>query len=256
MTEQAPPTPQEQINQVSEQQIIDNILKNMPSNDEVAVELPSKNKFYSLVDASKPISLKPMTFDDERAMMSKKGGGSDIINILLSRCMINLDVGSLLQMDKLYLIMKLREISYGDDYNATITCENCKTENKVKFQLGSLPVNYIDDDYTNPVTIELPVLKKEVKLTLPRVRDESYFSTGEKAITNLWRFVESIGGCEAKTVISKVIPQLPLKDAHVLLEALGGADYGINTKVRFDCNYCSHSEVMELPITSDFFTGK
>ena len=178
MTEQASPKPQEQINQISEQQIIDNILKNMPSNDEVAVELPSKNKFYNLVDPSKPISLKPMTFDDERAMMSKKSGGSDIINILLSRCMTNLDVGSLLQMDKLYLIMKLREISYGDDYNASITCENCKTENKVKFQLGSLPVTYVDDDYTNPITIELPILKKEVKLTLPRVKDESYFSTG------------------------------------------------------------------------------
>ena len=38
--------PQEQINKLSEQQIIDNILANMPSTEEIAVEVPSLNKFY------------------------------------------------------------------------------------------------------------------------------------------------------------------------------------------------------------------
>ena len=259
MTEQAPqaaPKPQEQLNQLSEQQIIDNILENMPSNDEVAIQLPSKNKFYTLKDPAKPISLRPMTFEDERAMMTNKSGGADILNLLLTRCMNNLDVGSLLQMDKLFLIMKLREISYGDEYSAAITCTECKNENSVKFTLSNLPVRYVEDDLTNPITILLPVLNKEVKVRLPRVQDETYFTNADKAIGNLWRFVESIDGCEAKTVISKVIPQLPLKDAHVLLDGLGASQYGTDTKVRFDCNYCSHSEVMELPITADFFTGK
>jgi len=259
MTEQQPPQPpkpEAQLNQLSEQQIIDNILKNMPSTEQVEVDLPSKNKFYTLKDPAKKISVRPMTFEDEREMMSNKNGGADVLNMLLTRCVDNIDVGSLLQMDKLYLVMKLREISYGDEYSASITCSNCKKQNQVKFSLSNMPVRYVEDDITNPVTLHLPVLDKEVKVELPRVRDENYFSNPEKAIANLWRFVTSIDNCEAKTVISKVIPQLPLKDAHVLLGAMGANEYGLDTQVRFDCNYCSHSEVMELPITADFFTSK
>jgi hypothetical protein len=247
--------PQEQINKLSEQQIIDNILANMPSTEEIAVEVPSLNKFYTLHDPGKPISLRPMTFEDEKIMASNLGG-VDALNVLLTRCLSNIKVDSLLQMDKLYLIMKLREISYGDDYQASITCSECGKENKVKFTLSNLPVKYIEETLTDPQIIHLPVLDKEVKVRLPRVRDENYFSNAQQAIGNLWRFVESIDNCQAKTVISKVIPQLPLKDAHVLLEAMGTSEYGLDTKVKFICNYCSNSEIMELPITADFFTSK
>ena len=117
-------------------------------------------------------------------------------------------------------------------------------------------MKYVGESLTDPYVIHLPVLDKEVKVRLPRVRDENYFSNAQQAIGNLWRFVESIDNCQAKTVISKVIPQLPLKDAHVLLEAMGTSEYGLDTKVKFICNYCSNSEIMELPITVDFFTSK
>ena len=86
--------------------------------------------------------------------------------------------------------------------------------------------------------------------------DENYFSSANLALNNLWRFVEEIDGHSQKSIISKVIPQLPLKDAHTLLDAVGGSDYGLDTKVRFVCDYCNHNEIMELPITADFFTEK
>ena len=58
--------------QMSEKQIIDTILGNKPSVEEITVELHSKNKFYNLQDHGKPITIRPMTFEDERIMMSKK----------------------------------------------------------------------------------------------------------------------------------------------------------------------------------------
>tara|TARA_R110002074_G_scaffold21657_2_gene67080 strand:+ start:611 stop:1390 length:780 start_codon:yes stop_codon:yes gene_type:complete len=240
----------------NEQKIIDDILKNMPSNDAVECSLPSKNRFYTLQDPGKPITLRPMTFEDERGMMSKKNVNVDILNGLLSKCLSNIDVGQLLQMDKLYLIMKLREISYGAEYNAGINCPSCKKDNEVQFDLSQLPVVELGDDFSNPMIVELPILKKTIKISIPRVADERYFANAENAINNLWRFVEEIDGHDQKSVISKVIPQLPLKDAHTLLDAMGASEYGIDTKVRFVCNYCSFNEVMELPISADFFTGK
>lgn len=254
MNENTQPAPEKEINKLSDDQVIQSILENMPANDAVTVDLPSRNKFYDLINPSLPITLRPMTFEDERAMLSHKSP-EDTLNHILERCISNIQIPNILQMDKLCLLMKLREISYGDDYKATIACNSCKKENLVNFRLTDLPVTYVEEDLTNPVSFTLPVLKKEVKVRLPRVEDEHYFSTPELALNNLWRFVESIDGSSKKTIISKIVPKLPLKDAHLLLEAVSATKYGINTKVKFACAFCSHTEVMELPISTDFFSA-
>jgi hypothetical protein len=256
MSDQPSQNPMEAAKKMSEQQIINDILKEMPSNDAIELELPSKNRFYTLIEPSKPITLRPMTFEDEKSMLSKRGGNADIINRLLAKCLNNIDVQQLLQMDKLYILMKLREISYGAEYAVSINCPNCKSENKVKFELSTFNINYVDDEFTNPITLQLPVLKKEIVLRLPRVSDEHYFVNPEQSMANLWRFVVSIGGHDSKAIISKVMPQLPIKDAHAVMDALGASEYGIDTRVRFACAYCDHVESMELPITADFFSSK
>ena len=53
----------------------------------------------------------------------------------------------------------------------------------------------------------------------------------DKAYTQRKRFVEEIDGHTEKSVISKVIPQLPLKDAHALFNAMSADSYGTDTKV-------------------------
>jgi len=239
---------------LSEQQIIDNILKNMPATDEVEMVLPSKNRFYSLIDPAKPITIRAMTFEDEKAMMSKKNINTDVLNLLLTRCVSNINISNLLQMDKLFIIMKLRELSYGDEYKANINCESCKKDNIVSFTLSEMPVVYLEEDAVDPCEVDLPVLKTTMKIRRPRVSDEGYFNNADSAIDNLWRFVEEVGGYNSKRIISKILANIPLKDAHVILEALNTTKYGVDTKVRFLCDYCAHNVVMELPITSDFFT--
>jgi len=256
MSEPTNPNPKETKFPQGDQSIIDDILKEMPSNDAIEVDLPSKNRFYTLQDPSMPITMRPMSFADEKSMLSKKDGGSDIINKLLARCVTNIDIAQLLQMDKLYMLMKLREISYGPNYHVTINCPSCKSENNVVFALDTFNVNYADEELTNPMKVQLPILKKEVVVKIPRVEDERYFTNSETTLNNLWRFIVSIGGYDAKSVISKVVPQLPIKDAHIIMEALGCTNYGIDTNVRFACSYCDHVESMELPITADFFSSK
>lgn len=244
-----------QINSVSDEQIIAEILANLPGDESIPVELPSRNRFYTLLDPTKPISIRPLTFDDEKTLMTNRAGGSEALNKLVEKCVLNIKVGDILELDKLYLLMKIREISYGDEYKAAITCPSCSQENKVTFSLSNLKVNYLPKDFTNPQEVELPVLKKKIKVRLPRVEDEGYLRNSEIAMANLWRFVEEIEGHAQKTIISKVIQKLPLKDAHVLMAALGSSGYGMDTNIRFACSYCSLIERMELPIGADFFTN-
>jgi hypothetical protein len=239
----------------SEEKIIAELLVNLPGEEDIPVDLPSRNRFYNLLDPSKPVSIRPLTFADEKTLMTSREGGTQALNKLVEKCVQNINISELLELDKLYLLMKIREISYGDEYNATITCPQCAQENKVKFSLSKLKVNYLPEDFTNPQEVELPVLKKKIKVRLPRVEDEGYLRNSELALANLWRFVEEIEGHSQKTIISKVIQKLPLKDAHTLMKVLGSSGYGMDTNIRFACSYCSLIETMELPIGADFFTN-
>jgi hypothetical protein len=247
-----PTEPKEAIS--ADDKIIEDLLSNLPSTEEIVLELPSKNKFYTLKDPAKPITIRPLTFEDEKKMMSSKQGGSKLLNSLLTACVSNIDISQVLQLDKLYMLMKLREVSYGEEYGAKITCPSCKNDNHIVFNLSELPVTYVDEDMLNPTSVYLPVLQKTIKVKLPTIADESYLLNSEIAMANLWRFVTEIEGHVNKKIISQVIQKLPLKDAHVLLKVMGGEGLGINTNVKFSCSYCSLVEEMELPIGADFFT--
>ena len=240
--------------QQTDASVIKELLASAPVQEEVAVDLPSKNKFYSLIDSSLPVTVRPMTFEDEKSLVSTKNANLDVLNVLLSRCVQNIDIRSLLIFDKLFLLMKLREVSYGHEYKAAIPCPQCRRDNKISFNLTELAVNYIEDTTTNPISVTLPVINKKVKVRFPRVADEQYLHNLESVTANLWRFIEEIDGHSKKTIISGVLKKLPLKDMHLLMDTIQGQKFGIDTKVRFACNYCSHHEVTDLPITADFFT--
>jgi len=243
---------EQNLTKLSEDQILELLLKDAPKSDELELELPSRCVGYKSLNGKAP-TLRPMSFDDEKSMLSPNGQG-DAMNKLLARCLSNISVSELYQPDKLYIMLKLREISYGDDYPVEITCPACNKDTKVQFKLSSLKINYADDDFSDPVEVTLPVLKHKVGIRLPRVKDEQYFETTDKALANLWRFVEYVNEYDQKPLISKFLEKLPLRDAHAVLNALSGKQFGVDTQVHFLCPSCNTKTRMEMPITSDFFT--
>ena len=79
----------------SKQQIIDSILEKAPSESEIQIELPSENRAYNLPEEGSPITLRPMTFEDEKALLSASPE-EDPMNIILSRCTKNIRIMDLL----------------------------------------------------------------------------------------------------------------------------------------------------------------
>lgn len=230
--------------------IVDDILAGVPVSTDVEVNLPSENRIYRLLDESKPITIRPMTFEDEKSLING-GDDEDSVNLLLSRCVSNINVNDLITIDKFYLLMKLREISYGDDYNVLLMCSHCGAENPTNVKLSELNVNPVPDDFQEPIKYTLPVLKKEVVLRYPRVKDEKFLE-GTGSLDNIWRFVESIDGQTNKTVISRVIEKLPLIDIKTMLKLIK-TDFGVDTSVKLKCSECGEISIKELPINANFF---
>ena len=238
-------------NDEAKQAVIDEILKELPTDTAVEVELPSECRAYNLEDPGAPITLRPMTFEDEKALISSSKG-QDPVNLILQRCTTNIQVMDLLAMDKLYLIMKLREISYGDDYNTLLVCSHCKAENPTTVRLSQLNVNPVPDDFEDPVTVLLPTINKEAKVRFPRVRDEKVMTDTQSALDQMWRFVSEIDGHTDKSVIAAVVDKLPLRDVRTIMNAIK-TDFGVDTKIKFECNSCGGVTVVDLPIDANFF---
>jgi hypothetical protein len=238
-------------NDSAKQEIIEDLLKELPTDVAVAVDLPSECRAYELEDPEMPVTIRPMTFDDEKSIVSAKKE-EDPVNLVLQKCVTNIKVSDLLPMDKLYLIMKLREISYGDDYNTLLLCNHCGAENPTTVKLSELNVNPVPDDFEDPTTIILPELQKEVVVRLPRVKDERIFMDSATALDQLWRFVVSIDKHTDKSIIAPVIDRLPLRDVRTILNSIK-SEYGVDTKVKFACKDCGGVSVVDLPIDAGFF---
>jgi hypothetical protein len=235
----------------AKQQIIDELLKELPIDTAIEVDLPSENRIYELKDPGAPIMLRSMTFEDEKQLISSSKEG-DPVNIILQRCTTNINIPDLLSLDKLYLIMKLREISYGDDYNTLLLCKKCGEENPTTIKLSQLNINPVPDDFSDPVEIDLPALKKKVKVTYPRVRDEKLFLNSDEGLEQLWRFVVEVDGHKDKSIIAAVVEKLPIKDIKTIINAIK-TDFGIETNVKFECKRCKEVAVVDLPIDANFF---
>ena len=231
---------------------VDELFANLPVEVETILDLPSRGKFYKTA----LIKLRPVNFEDEKAMTVAKGQGENALNLLLSRCLQGEDIHNLLVMDKVVATYKLRSISYGNDYKAIAICESCKSENELNVPLDQLPMNQIKEDAQDPRKITLPVLKKEVVVRFPRVRDEEFLKDEAAIFDNLWRFVEAVDGNSDKTFVAAFLKdaRLPLRDAHAILNEILGKDLGIQTVIKFNCQTCNKANIINLPISPDFFT--
>ena len=235
----------------AKEEVINDILKELPTDTAVEVELPSECRVYELEDPGAPITIRPMTFEDEKALISA-GKGEDPVNLTLQRCTTNIKIPDLLAIDKFYLIMKLREISYGDDYNTLLVCSHCKAENPTTIKLSELNVNPVPDDFEDPIKVTLPSINKEVKVRLPRVRDERFLEDVASSMDQIWRFVVEIDGHTDKSIIAAVIDKLPLRDIRTIMNAIK-TDFGVDTNVKFECSECGGVTVVDLPINANFF---
>lgn len=239
---------------LSEEEQVSQILENLPGETEMEIDVPSGGRSYF---GGKPglIKLKPIRFGDEKELaMGNRGQSFNPANFLLSKCVGNVDVSDLLLIDKLYLLLKIREISYGNEYEVGVGCTDCGFENKLNLHIDKLESVSVPEDLDLfNIPVFLKGIGKEVVVTAPLVSEEDFLSP-KNIQSNLWRFVKSIAGNSNPTVISKVIKELPLVDIHTIINAFSLEKFGVQPKIKYTCDGCAHLNLISLPIDENFFS--
>jgi hypothetical protein len=188
-------------------------------------------------------------------LSSSKIGGKNIINNMMGKCVKGVSILDLTLPDKIYLLFKLREISYGTDYNVLLNCLHCEEPNEMIIPINELTVNYIDEKACTVKQLFLPGSKRNVEVTVPRSRDEDLITKPSKLMDNLWRFVNRVEDIEDKDIIRAFVKKLPAQDVSKLRNSILNEEWGLETKISFHCMHCEEKNDMDLPLTADFFSA-
>ena len=232
--------------------LLDKMFANVESPEALVVDLPSRGKFYNSVGE---VVVSPLTFEEEERILNSKGKGTDIINLILDKCVTGVSVPELLQIDKLFLLMKVREASYGSVYKFDLGCPACGDTIKTEIDIANdLNVTYVHEDFEDPRGITLPKLGLEAFVRFPRNKEEGFLSDAGTLSKNLYRFVVSLNGETDPVFISKAIKRMHIVDVKTIANEVTKGEFGLDPRFMFECPSCGHNTMMEVPLDAAFFS--
>lgn len=227
------------------------------------IKLPSCGKVYDTTE----LTLQNMTIAEEKFIY---GSSSDeAINKILKNCIVeDIDPEDLIAPDKHYALVRLRVLTYGEEYPVDLRCPICGKEFSHTVKLSDLDVNELPEDYAEPRKITLPVCKDELDIVIPRSKDIiKYDNLAKKKaekfnlnidevsyIYNLMLSIRSVNGEDMlEDEMYKYLTELSGRDSSYIKHQLSKIKVGYDTRLECDCPMCGGTVKFKLPMTTDFF---
>lgn len=248
------------------------LLENLKSQSYVfeEIKLPSGGKFYNSEDGPQDgiLHIRPMTGEEEQILATprfvKKGQAIDMI---FQRCIQEpVKTQELLSIDRTFLLIYLRGISYGPDYDVEIKCPDCSSKFATVIDLNNIPVENPSDagmDLRGKLpktgfsfTYRMSIGKDENEIQEHREKRVKKFGdqAADDTITfRMAQLVESIENVRDKNEILILIKNLPMQDVSYLRGVVTDPDWGLDTKIPLGCPTCSAEFEIDLPLDTNFF---
>jgi hypothetical protein len=251
------------------------ILEVIKSNNNVyeEIQLPSKGKFYD--GESGPsngrLSIKPMTGEEEQILATprfvKKG---QAINMIFQKCLkegTQYRPENLLTVDRTFLLIYLRGISYSPNYDVEIKCSECETKFSTTINLNSLYVESCPDNYGPILQDVLPSTKLPFRYRLSTGKDEQEITEhkdrrvkafGDAAADDTITFrtaclLEEIDGIVNKNELQILLKNLPIGDVAHIRNCVNEPPFGVDTNIDIVCPSCYSEFEIDLPLEASFF---
>jgi hypothetical protein len=257
------------------QDMLEEIRKGSETFEEVS--LPSLGRFYE--EGTGPsdgvLHVRPMTGVEEKILatqrLMKKGLA---INQIFQNCVqekINPD--NLLSIDRTYLLIYLRSISYGTNYEVKIKCPECSHVFNETIDLDTLPVTYCPEDFTED-TLEdtLPVCGFKFRYRMSKGIDETKITDYREKILKMWGeaaeddtltfrsslLITELISNHGKVLtgqhnIKAMLDRMHIKDLAHIRNTLSEPPFGMDAKIVLDCPSCGANFTTELPLEANFF---
>ena len=232
------------------------------------IKLPSNGVFY---DESIPttLTIRSITTKEEQLLY---GSTSDyIIDTIIQNCIVepkDFPLNDLIPADKLFILFKIRIISYGQDYNQYMYCPYCKYEGVTEIDLDMIPCEEIDEDKIKvPLKLTLPVAKDQLELRV--LTEKDYKNIRERAnkvakklqlpfnqIERKLRFAKQIKAINGDKVdafqAEKYYDSMNVKDVRYVDSALSTILVGYQGTVDCQCPSCKRDVTIPFEMTNEF----
>jgi T4 bacteriophage base plate protein len=248
-----------------------------PSAQYEEVTLPSRSRFYEEDSGIAPkdgvIHIRTMTGEEEHILATprflKKG---QAINMIFNNCVQeNIQPDKLLTIDRTYLLIYLRGISYGPDYEVEVKCPSCAARFSTTIDLDAMTLSFCSDEF-GPENLHdaLPTTGYKFSYRLSTVRDEQAIADyrdrrikefGDQAADNTWTYraatlIDQIEGLDTHQELQTLISRLPINDVTYIRNILNATPFGVDTKVGIICPMCAEDFEIDLPMEASFFFPK
>lgn len=196
------------------------------------------------------------------------------VNMIFRNCLQEqIDPEELLTVDRTFLLIYLRGISYTPDYEVQIKCPECEAKFPHNINLDRLHLEYCPDDFDqSQLETILPATGFKLRYRMSLGRDEAAIANhrdrrlkqfGENAAddTLLYRAslliedIETVNGHRVvgQAIILGILEQLPIKDVAHIRNLMSEPPFGVDTRVDVLCHACSHEFEITLPMEAGFF---
>lgn len=239
------------------------------------VELPSRGKFYDgeTAPSNGVIHIRCMTGEEEQILATqrylKKGQAIDMI---FKNCVReNVIPEKMLTVDRTWLLIYLRGISYSHEYEVEVRCTECNTKFQTAIDLGALNLNRCPNDFgPENLTDVLPKSGYKINYRLATGKDDNLINEHREqrirknkdgGTDDTWTFrasllINDIEGLNDQAAIQTLLARMPIQDVAYIRGLLLDQPFGVDTKVTILCPNCSEGFTVEMPMDINFFFPK
>lgn len=252
-------------------------MSKIESNFTQEVTLPSNGYFNPEIPEGKVVQRCMMVADQKFLSGSSVSAGS-ALNEIIQRTITspeNFNVENLTPADTIYLLFKLRVLSYGKDYKFRTKCPECGKKIDVTIDMSELAVEKLDENYVDSLVAVLPHRGDTVYTKILTNRDIENINKEIKRRKKrnpdddseyILRIVHSIEKIELKEAnqdgkkelthpldIEIYINALTDLDASVILSARDSVTFGIVPTVEYLCPECRNYIDVSVLFSGEFF---
>lgn len=229
------------------------------------IHLPSNGKMYDLNE----LTIQEMTVAEEKFFLGSNGSKS--ITSVLKKCVADgdkIDFDNLIEADRFYILVRIRCLTYGEDYDVNLRCSHCNKEFEHTIKLSELEVEELDDTFHDHWEFQLPLCKDTITMTIPKVKDnlENDRLAKRKAekfhlnldevryVFGMMLGIEKVNGMDMlPDELYSYVSNLSGRDSAFLRKEMNKIKVGYETNLETDCPHCGETFKFSLPLSVNFF---